>query len=192
MTLADLHAPLREVAETGLAVVTDAVELPSGLIDELTMLRYREPPPDAHPVTTRSELAVLDEWAGFPFLAALRAELVAAVNRSVPGWLPDQIFVRRYRGGSEGMTPHRDGTRFRLLVATVSVLGSARFHRHDERGEVTQTWPLLPGDLVLLRGMGLHGVEDGRPHHSVGGPAGELRCSVAFRMTAVTGGGVGR
>lgn len=181
--VADLRAPLRQVAETGIAVVPGAAAVPAGLLDEFATLRYREPPRDAHPVTIRSELAVLSTWDGYPLLAQLRAELVAAVNRTVADWQPDQIFVRRYREGSEGMTPHRDGTRFRLLVATVSVLGSAYFFRHDEKGEVIHTWPLDPGDLVLLRGTGLRGVEDGRPRHSVGGPAGDLRCSVAFRMT---------
>lgn len=187
MMLTDLRASLNEVAETGLAVVPGAMEVPPGLVAEFATLRYQEPPPNAHPVTTRSELAVLNEWSGYPALSGVRASLVAAVNRSVAGWLPDQIFVRRYRGGSEGMSPHRDGTRFRLLIATISVLGSARFFRHNEKGEVTQEWPLVPGDLVLLRGTGLHGVEDSRPHHSVGGPAGELRCSVAFRMTVTEG-----
>jgi hypothetical protein len=183
MMTADLRAPLRQVAETGIAVVPGAVAVPAGLMDEFATLPYKEPPRGAHPVTTRSELAVLSTGDGYPLLSRLRTELVAAVNRSVVDWRPDQIFVRRYRQGSEGMTPHRDGTRFRLLVATVSVLGSAYFFRHDEKGEVIHRWPLDPGDLVLLRGTGLRGVEDGRPYHSVGGPAGDLRCSVAFRMT---------
>jgi hypothetical protein len=182
--ITDLRAPLRQVAETGIAVVPGAVAVPAGLVDEFATLRYKEPPRDAHPVTTRSELAVLSTWDGYPLLARLRASLVAAVNRSVADWQPDQIFVRRYRDGSEGMSPHRDGTRFRLLVATVSVLGSASFFRHNSNGAVTHAWPVGPGDLVLLRGMGLRGVEDGRPYHSVGGPAGDYRCSVAFRMTS--------
>jgi alkylated DNA repair dioxygenase AlkB len=102
----------------------------------------------------------------------------------VPDWRPGEIFVRRYRQGSAGMSPHRDGKRFLLLVATLTVAGTADFFRHNENGEVTATWPLVPGDLVLLRGMGSHGVPDGRPFHSVGGPAGDLRCSVAFRMSS--------
>jgi len=181
--IADLRVPLRQVAETGIAVVPGAAAVPAGLMDELAALPYKEPPQDAHPVTTLSELAVLSTWDGYPLLAGLRAELVAAVNRSVADWQPDQIFVRRYRRGSEGMSPHRDGVRFRLLIATMSVAGSAYFFRHDEKGEVIHAWPIDPGDLVLLRGTALRGVEDGRPYHSVCGPAGDLRCSVAFRMT---------
>jgi hypothetical protein len=182
MMLADLRAPLREMAETGIAVVPAAVALPS-LPAELAALRYAEPPEGAHPVTTRSELAVLDSWAAYPNLSRLRAELVAQVNRSLPDWAPNRIFVRRYREGSTGMTPHRDGSRFRLLVATVTVQGVAQFFRHKETGERTDSWPLAPGDLVLLRGPGLNGIDDGRPHHSVSGPAGSHRCSVAFRMS---------
>jgi hypothetical protein len=183
MMLADLRAPLRRMAETGVAVVPAAVALPP-LPDELAALRYEAPPEGAHPVTTRSELAVLDGWDAFPNLSRLRAALVAQVNESLPDWHPNRIFVRRYREGSTGMTPHRDGVRFRLLVATLTVLGTARFFRHGDNGEVTDTWPLAPGDLVLLRGAGLNGIADGRPHHSVGGPAGSLRCSIAFRMSS--------
>lgn len=182
---ADLRPALREVAETGLAVVPGAVATASlpPLLTELATLRYRDPPEGAHPVTTLSDLAVLREWDGYPALARLREELVAAVGRSVPEWRPGEIFVRRYRQGSAGMSPHQDGTRFRLLVATVSVLGSAEFFRHTRKGEVTARWPLAPGDLVLLRGTGFGGSPaDERPYHSVGGPTGELRYSVAFRM----------
>jgi hypothetical protein len=182
MILADLQPALAEVAETGVAVVPAAVDW-TPLPAELATLRYVEPPEGAHPMTTHSELAVLDSWDAHPALTLLHKELVTQL--AVPAWTPNQIFVRRYRDGSEGMTPHRDGSRFRLLVATLTVVGDAQFFHHNETGEVVTTWSLAPGDLVLLRGPGLTGDEDGRPHHSVSGPAGSFRCSVAFRMSKV-------
>jgi hypothetical protein len=186
--VADLRAPVRTAAEKGVAVVPGAVAtsfLPM-LLAELDTMSYLEPPAGVLPTTTRSDVAVLDNSDGHPTLARLHTELTAAVNHACAEWRPNQIFVRRYHHGSTGMSPHQDGVRFRLFVATVTVLGGAAFHLHDPTGAVLRTWPTAPGDLVLLRGTGLDGAEEGRPHHSVAGPVTGPRCSVAFRMTDST------
>lgn len=107
-------------------------------------------------------------------------------GRAISGlesWQPTAAFVQRYKAGALGITPHLDGRRFGLLVAVFTIKGSARFSVHESRkGPVTAWWEATPGSLVLLRGPGLAGVEDGRPFHSVGGARGEERYSVSFRM----------
>jgi len=186
-------AHLRRLAEDGVAVVPGAVP-PSTLrplLDELATLPFAAPPPDALPVATGSELAVLHRWSGgYPALTALRRDLVGSVRRAghgiggLRGWRPNEIFIRRYHAASIGMSPHVDGVRFRYLVATVTVCGSAAFRVHDHAGTVLFEWHVQPGDLVLIRGPGLAGVADGRPRHSVGAPGRHPRCSVAFRMNS--------
>jgi hypothetical protein len=192
-TRLDLRPYLRRASEEGVALVPDAVPESSlrPLLGELDALAFSPPPANALPVTTRSDLSILDGLPdGCPALAGLRDELVEAVHRDgagiggLPEWQPNHVFVRRYHPGSTGMSPHQDGLRFRYLVATVTVLGSATFLCYNDAGTIVETYDLGPGDLVLLRGAGLGGLPDSRPRHAVGGPGTRLRCSVAFRMNS--------
>jgi hypothetical protein len=188
-----LGAQLRRLAEDGVAVVPGAVPLSTlgPLLDELDTLPFAAPPPDALPMAAGSELAVLQGWSGcYPALTALRRDLVGRIRRAghgirgLPGWRPNEIFVRRYHPASTGMSPHVDGVRFRYLVATLTVCGTATFRVHDDAGAVHCEWDVEPGDLVLIRGPGLAGIADGRPRHSVGPPGSHPRCSAAFRMNS--------
>jgi hypothetical protein len=118
-------------------------------------------------------------------LAGLCDELVGQVHRhGVPQWLPNEVAVQRYHPGSLGITPHRDQRWFAQLVATITVAGSAPFTLCRNRaGDPIRTWQASEGSLVLLRGPGLAGQEDGRPMHLVGGPTGgTARTSIGIRM----------
>lgn len=128
---------------------------------------------------------------GYPGVAELREILMAMARRSgVRGlrtWRPDDVAAQRYRPGSMGITSHRDGRRFRRLVAVFTTAGAARFAVRAERhGNVVAGWEAGPGSLVLLRGPGLAGARDGRPFHEVSGPHEGVRYSVGFRMEAAT------
>jgi hypothetical protein len=194
------RAHLDRVLTEGVAVVRGAVppQALGRLIDEVDTLPFVAPPPDALPVATGSELAVLHcRSGGYPALTVLQRDLVDRIARVANGipalrdlhrWRPNEIFVRRYHPASAGMSPHVDGVRFRYLVATVTVLGTATFRVHDDTGAVDSEWDLEPGDLVLIRGPGLGGVPDGRPRHSVGGPGPSSRCSLAYRMNTTPNG----
>ena len=121
----------------------------------------------------------------FAALAGLCDELVGQVHRhGVPQWLPNEVAVQRYHPGSLGITPHRDQRRFAQLVAVITVAGSAPFTLCRNRaGDPIRTWQAGQGSLVLLRGPGLAGQEDGRPMHLVGGPTGGTpRTSIGIRM----------
>jgi hypothetical protein len=47
---------------------------------------------------------------------------------------------------------------------------------------IIQEWEAGPGSLTLLRGPGLLDAEDGRPFHTVHGPAAGRRFSITFRI----------
>jgi hypothetical protein len=191
----DLRACLFRAEADGVAVVTGAlvpVALPP-LIQLLDRLPFFTPPAEALPFATACELAVLhdldrtDQRALWP-LRALGDELAERVRRDgadvaeLRHWRPNEVFVRRYRPDSTGLGPHRDGLRFRHLIATVSVVGTATFVRCDDDDRIVEQWALLPGDIVLLRGPDRTAVGDRRPRHAVSGPHGRARCSIAFRM----------
>ena len=101
----------------------------------------------------------------------------------MPEWVPNEVAVQRYQPGDVGITPHRDQRRFALLVAVITVEGSAPFTLHRERtGPATASWQAAAGGLALLRGPGLAGIGDGRPMHAVGSPTGPPRTSLGIRM----------
>jgi hypothetical protein len=81
------------------------------------------------------------------------------------------------------VTAHVDSKRFVLLIAVFTLLGSSEFLLCRGRsGDTVETWQTRLGTLVLLRGPGLGGLEDGRPFHVVRGPALGQRYSLTFRM----------
>ena len=53
----------------------------------------------------------------------------------------------------------------------------------DEIATVVRAWTTGRGDLCLLRAPGLAGQPDGRPTHSVGGPARGARVSLTVRAS---------
>lgn len=132
------------------------------------------------------------EAAGFPSAEQLRREFNRRVRdagaeiEGLASFAANEVHVQRYTPGSEGITPHRDGTRFRPLLAVFTTRGRARFAIHPARdAEPLEAWEVGPGDLVLLRGPGLGGAHDGRPLHAVSGPTGgEPRYSVSVRHRA--------
>lgn len=187
---ARLGAAFRRTAATGAAFVPGAVDarLLERLARELMALRF-EPAP-----RVVGEVRQETEGATFPrrlpdVIRALRDALVeearASGVRGLRTWVPNDVEVQRYEPGALGITAHRDGKRFRRLVAVVTVRGRARFAVRAERhGEIVEVWDVGPGDLVLMRGPGLAGARDGRPFHEVSGPRNGVRSSVAFRMNA--------
>jgi hypothetical protein len=150
-----------------------------------------EPLPDQlGPVRQEVDLFVLTgAMAASPAVARLRAEFVKRLRQDgpqLPGlarWWPNEAYVQRYEPGALGVTPHLDSKRFAVLVTIFTIEGSARFALCQNRaGEIIAEWDAGPGSLTLLRGPGLLDSEDGRPFHTVRGPAGGRRFSLTFRM----------
>jgi hypothetical protein len=141
-------------------------------------------------VRQQGELFVIaGDMSGHPAIKQLRDELTDAVHECsadiamLDQWDPNEAALQRYRAGAVGITPHRDMKRYRYLVAVFTVEGTARFtHCRDRAGDSLATWSAAPGSLVLLRGPGLGGIDDGRPMHAVSGPPTGTRVSLGIRM----------
>jgi hypothetical protein len=99
------------------------------------------------------------------------------------GYELNELTLTRYRGRGAGITAHRDRRRYRLLIAVLSLQGSARLTIVADRAasRPLASWLYRPGDIVLLRAPGWAGRDDGRPLHIVECDAGE-RLSLSLRM----------
>ena len=136
-------------------------------------------------------LVITGDMTSHPLVADLRYELAAVVQEQGSGitglnsWCPNEAWVQRYHGTGGGITVHKDLKRYRLLVAVFTLKGAAPFTVYRNRaGDAEMAWTAGTGSLVLLRGPGLGGIEDGRPLHAVGGPDRGERVSLSFRMNS--------
>jgi hypothetical protein len=184
----DWSTLLREVTAQGAAFVARAFRRPfrDELAAELAAGPYEPVEPVIGQVRQEAESfkVPIGDMEGYPVLSGLCDRLVRQVHtHGVPEWVPNEVAVQRYQPGSIGITPHRDQRRFALLVAVITVAGSAPFTLCRNRsGDPIRTWQADEGSLVLLRGPGLAGEQDGRPMHHVGGPTGAPRTSIGIRM----------
>ncbi len=190
----DLRGALERVRDVGRAVVNGVLTEArcAAIVREVAERSFERLPPTMGPVRQETELLLLTgDFAEVPPVAELREELVAAIRDQAPygselgDWWPNEAYVQRYEPGALGVTAHVDSKRFVLLIAVFTLLGSSEFLLYEERpGNVIETWETRPGTLVLLRGPGPGGLEDGRPFHAVRGPAAGQRYSLTFRMNA--------
>jgi hypothetical protein len=188
----DLGRPLQALTDAGAAFIPRALTEPfrAQLQREIEAGPFQRLPDQIGPVRQEADLFIITgAMADHPAVARLRAEFVTRIRRGgsqLPGlarWWPNQAYVQRYEPGALGVSPHLDSKRFAVLVAIFTTKGSARFALCQTRaGEILQEWEAGPGSLTLLRGPGLLDAEDGRPFHTVRGPAGGRRFSITFRM----------
>ena len=189
-----LRRALERVRDVGRAVLNGVLSDArcAAIVRDVAERSFERLPPTIGPVRQETELLLLTgDFGEVPSVAKLRDELVAAIRAQTPEdmeigeWWPDEAYVQRYEPGALGVTTHVDSKRFVLLIAVFTLLGSSEFLLFEGRsGSVIETWETRPGTLVLLRGPGLGGLEDGRPFHAVRGPAAGQRYSLTFRMNA--------
>lgn len=192
----DLGPALRRTIEDGAAHEPGVLPaaLREALLAEVDAETYAALPAvqGPHRVRQDGEYRVLagDDLPARPAVRALREAVVAAVRArapTIPGldaWWPDEATVQRYAPGSAGITTHLDGRRHPYLVAILTLEGSATLRQCSDRaGTTLHAWDADAGSLVLLRGPGLAGVEDGRPLHAVEGPRDGRRTSLTLRAT---------
>ena len=125
-----------------------------------------------------SLLALAEEYA-----ALLGARATSLDEPWLADFVPTDIHVQRYRPGSAGISPHRDGRRFIKLISVFSLGSPAEFRLcHDRRGSPLRRYQLDPGDLLLLRAPAFAERPSAGPLHSVSGPTGKMRYSITLRM----------
>lgn len=190
----DLRGHLRAVQAMGATFAERvlAEDFRLGLEDEVQAGPFEPLPQFEGRAQQEGELfGIGDDTSGYPRVSQLRdelAELVRVHGREFAGltaWWPNEVGVQRYPAQAVGITPHLDLKRYTHLVAVFTVAGSAPFTVCKNRaGEALVRWWASAGSLVLMRGPGFGGVEDGRPLHMVGGPESGQRISVTFRMNS--------
>lgn len=79
----------------------------------------------------------------------------------------NEAALQRYPAGSLGLSPHRDGKRYRVVIAILVISGEGTFAVCDDRaGTNPRPIPADPGHCILLRAPGFLGI-DKRPFHYV-------------------------
>lgn len=193
LSVPDLGAALHRTAKDGFAWLPGALP-PTwrrAVLDQIEADRFRPLPSTSGTRVRADQLVVPTSPDGASPVARLVNRLGADVRRCAPvgsgldGYAPTSGVCLRYRGEEDGIGPHRDGKGYVLLVAVFSLWGTASFSIVSDRTarRIVARRVAQPGDVCLLRGTGLAGVEDGRPWHSVAAPGGNgLRVSLVVRM----------
>lgn len=117
-----------------------------------------------------------------PHVFALGRRVCSLVRPQLSPWFINHVRAQLYKPGEVGIDWHRDYKRDLRMVAVASFMGAAQFDIQLDSEEVS--WELLPGDLVLMRGSLLNGLQDDRPKHRVSAPDSGKRLSVAFRQVS--------
>ncbi|SNR41227.1 hypothetical protein SAMN06265360_10591 [Haloechinothrix alba] len=176
----DLGEPLRQAACSGGVFVSCALGEPfrEVLAREIRDAPFEEMPDHVGVYGVRQHggqfFVYGDDITGWPAIDRLRRELVGLVRDQGgdvggAGWEPNEATVQRYPAEAGGIGVHRDGKRYRLLVAIFTVEGSAPLALCTDRdGTVAREWRTTPGSLTVLRGPGLGGAR---------------RISLTFRMS---------
>lgn len=191
----DLKEVLREVKASGYAYVPGALHAPFDrrLQHEIETGPFAPMPAQLGAVTQEVEAYELRGVAldAFPLVQELRAELTDTVRihgkgiKAISSYDPNHVMIQRFQPGSIGITSHLDGRRFKQLVAVMTTKGSADLTiLEGRRGDAIAEFSANAGSLILLRGPGFAGVEDGRPFHAIAGPKRGERYSVTLRMDA--------
>jgi hypothetical protein len=156
------------------------------LLDELSDAEFK-PIKEFHP---ESQVTEQYDWLDirlpskrFPQVSALGDDL--SVFFKGVGFAPNSAAAQRYLPSHVGVTPHRDPTKHKILVAVFTLEGTTEFSIVRDRAgkNVAAVWTVEPGSLALLRAPGFKGVADGRPMHRVLPPKTGRRISLTYRMT---------
>lgn len=191
----DLTDQLQMVNDVGVALVEEALdeEFRQQLDVEVSAGPFEAMPSEQGRARQEGHIFHLRNHFGtYPLVEQLGNELVYLVHTQgsaivgAPSWEPNEVHVQRYPTHALGITPHLDLKRYRILIAIVTAVGSARFTWcKDRTGSLLKQWDVTPGDLILLRAPGLGSHADGRPLHAVGGPLTGHRISVTWRMNSL-------
>ena len=80
----------------------------------------------------------------------------------------NSMVLQRYKQGSIGITPHKDGLKYINLVCVFCIGGRGRFYVCSDRsGRDAKEVDASPGNVILMRAPGLFGAEDNRLFHYV-------------------------
>ena len=88
-------------------------------------------------------------------------------NSATTGSLATGIELARYETGSLGITPHRDGFKYKNLIGIFMIGGRGRFYVCSDRaGNDAREIDASPGNVILMKAPGFLGRKE-RPFHYV-------------------------
>jgi hypothetical protein len=169
---------VRALEESGATSVPALSEgLRGTLLQESSRLPFRSASGQVGSYGVEQEMAVCNEIPAPSTLrdaAAAIEEALRKLIRNGAGSCDDdeaftfnELVLQRYPAGSSGISPHRDGTRFRCVIGILVLSGTGTFAVcRDRAGTDPLPVDARPGRLVLLRAPGFNGMEE-RPFHSV-------------------------
>ena len=125
----DLRRPMQAVTELGAALVDDAVE--PAFLQELASATaglpfHRMAAEEGRARQGGDYWVTAEPFDELPLVKQLGDDLAARVRSLHVGassWMPNEVYVQRYRVGDLGVTPHRDWKRYRYLVAIFTAAG---------------------------------------------------------------------
>jgi len=95
----------------------------------------------------------------------------------------NSVSFQKYKEGSIGITPHRDGLKYINLISVFVLGGEAPFYICKDREGTDKTYlGSSPGSLILLRAPRKPEEKDFRPLHSVG-RVGKERYTIGLRQS---------
>jgi hypothetical protein len=154
-----------------------------------TLSNYRPPSlspltPTTGRVTQRASAGPIGDLRVLEVCRRIEHDILTAIpewGEQQPGFAFNELLYQRY--GTEGyVSPHRDHLRYIGIIVLVTISGSASFSVLRERDDecVLAQWNVSPGDIVLLHGADLDGI-DRRPFHCVNTPIGGSRALLSMR-----------
>jgi len=132
----------------------------------------------------RQQLASCEDISQAPQLIQLRDAFQNLLIQSLANWRSNPfafpihfnaMVVQKYEPGSIGITPHRDGKRYKNLVCLFVLEGQGRFFvSRDRAGNDAIEIDASPGNILFMRAPGFLGtnhalanIEEIRPFHLI-------------------------
>lgn len=81
----------------------------------------------------------------------------------ISGFVPNELTVMAYRKAGVGISAHRDESRFRRALASVTLRGAGVLTLVADDDVAVASWPIERGDLVVM--VGGNGLGLPRPRH---------------------------
>lgn len=192
----DLFEHLRDAQLHGVAIAPKIIneEFREKLLEEIKTHEYKELKTNTNGVIQEFSVAAYKEIpSNYPLLRKLRARTEQLICfggiRSLIRWKARETSIQKYKGETNKISAHRDLKRHKQVIVIFNIAGSCDFEiLKNVNGPVTQLVQPKPGDMVILRGLGMgvvweEGMWDNRPYHRVSGNTSEdpERISIGFR-----------
>ncbi len=124
----------------------------------------------------RQQMSSFEDFPKGSLFIDLKKSFQALMDDSLSNFKPypfdrrlnlNSMSLQKYEKGSIGITPHRDGFRYKNVICNFNISGSGRFFICSNRsGKDSNEIDFPPGSILFMRAPGFLG-SDSRPFHFV-------------------------